>query len=78
MPESWICRAGGVWRGFFFFFGLGDEMDEEDGFDDIVEEDGGSERCELKDEMNSIDRGVSPRSSLKWLAASSFESVDAY
>jgi hypothetical protein len=48
--------------GFFFFRGRGVGGGTDD---DVAEDDEGSERRELKDEMNSIDCGVSPRSSLK-------------
>lgn len=37
----------------------------------------GSCRRELKEDMNSIDWGVSPRRLLKWSAASSFDNVAA-
>jgi hypothetical protein len=77
-----------VWRGAFFFgarvdFGTAEDAEEEASVVTalawlVVEEFDAGWRRELKEDMNSIDAGDSPRRLLKCSAASCGGRVDAY
>lgn len=65
-----MCLGAGVWRGAFFFAGLRMLLGTPElSFESCVASDfdleAGSCRRELKEDMNSIDCGVSPRRLLK-------------
>lgn len=71
-----------MWRGAFFFLGprtgLGTLAERSScACAEEEEVEAGSLRRELKEDMNSIDCGDSPRMPLKWSAALCLESVPA-
>lgn len=71
-----------MWRGAFFLGVLRLVLGTPDAsFDGVavrdVEAEAGSLRLELKEDINSMDWGDSPRRLLKWSAAPCFDSVVA-